>query len=124
MLATIVIDRSNGVILNTSGSLSSIRGPPTAGSPSLSKNSSPDLSDESGMHDMARMVWNYMVATRELVQGLDSQVWSLLVTVNMVWTNTEQDEVKLLRLRTKKYELVIVPDPKYVLVVVHETPSA
>lgn len=35
-----------------------------------------------------------------------------------------QDEVKLLRLRTKKYELVIVPDPKYLLIVVHETPSA
>ena len=35
-----------------------------------------------------------------------------------------KDEVKLLRLRTKKYELVIVPDSKYLLIVVHETPSA
>lgn len=34
-----------------------------------------------------------------------------------------QDEMKLLRLRTKKYELVIVPDAKYLLIVVHETPA-
>jgi len=32
-----------------------------------------------------------------------------------------QDEVKLLRLRTKKQEFVIVPDPKYLLIVVHDT---
>jgi dynein light chain roadblock-type len=32
--------------------------------------------------------------------------------------------VKLLRLRTKKHELVIVPDVKYILVVVHETSPA
>lgn len=36
----------------------------------------------------------------------------------------EQDELKLLRLRTKKQELVIVPDPKYLLIVVHDTPPA
>lgn len=32
-----------------------------------------------------------------------------------------QDELRLLRLRTKKQELVIVPDPKYLLIVIHET---
>lgn len=37
---------------------------------------------------------------------------------NLIWT---QDEVKLLRLRTKKNELVIVPDTKYILIVVHDT---
>lgn len=35
-----------------------------------------------------------------------------------------QDELKLLRLRTKKQELVIVPDAKYLLIVIHETPAA
>lgn len=77
VLATIVIDRSNGVILSTSGSLSTIRGPPTADDPTLSAASSPEGGSESGMQDMARMVWNYMAATRELVQGLDSQVCRL-----------------------------------------------
>jgi len=36
----------------------------------------------------------------------------------------EQDDVKLLRLRTKKHELVIVPDAKYIFIVVHDTPPA
>jgi hypothetical protein len=36
-------------------------------------------------------------------------------------TDSPQDEVKLLRLRTKKQEFVIVPDPKYLLIVVHDT---
>lgn len=35
-----------------------------------------------------------------------------------------QDELKLLRVRTKKQELVIVPDTKYLLIVIHETPAA
>lgn len=38
--------------------------------------------------------------------------------------NGEGDEVKLVRLRTKKNELVIVPDAKFYLVVVHDTPPA
>lgn len=35
-----------------------------------------------------------------------------------------QDEMKLIRLRTKKQELVVVPNPKYLLIVVHDTPPA
>ncbi|OBT53509.1 hypothetical protein VE04_06592 [Pseudogymnoascus sp. 24MN13] len=85
VLATIVLDRTSGAILNTSGSLSSIRS--TSGSSqsvpaAVSDDASSGPKDQNG------------------------------------------DEVKLLRLRTKKYELVIVPDSKYLLVVVHETPSA
>lgn len=32
----------------------------------------------------------------------------------------DDDEVKLLRLRTKKHEIVVVPDKKYLLCVVHD----
>lgn len=32
----------------------------------------------------------------------------------------EDDEIKLLRLRTKKNEIVVVPDRKYLLCVVHD----
>ncbi|KFY13734.1 hypothetical protein V492_03055 [Pseudogymnoascus sp. VKM F-4246] len=110
VLATIVLDRTSGAILNTSGSLSSIRSA-TASSQAAPVAVTDDASsapkDQNGVEELAGMVWNYMNATKDLVQGLDAQ-----------------DEVKLLRLRTKKYELVIVPDTKYLLVVVHETPSA
>lgn len=50
---------------------------------------------ESGIHsaeDVASMVWSFISAAGNLVEGLD-----------------KEDEVKLLRLRTKKNELVIVP---------------
>lgn len=39
-------------------------------------------------------------------------------------TGERQDELKLLRLRTKKQELVIVPDARYLMIVVHDTPPA
>ena len=69
------------------------------------------------------MVWSFLTAAGSLVDELD-----------------KDDEVKLLRLRTKKNELVIVPgmfpahamvrlmltspDPKFILVAIHDTPPA
>jgi len=58
--------------------------------------------------DVARLVWNFVKSAGEMTEEL----------------NGESDEVKLLRLRTKKNELVIVPDAKFLLVVVHDTPPA
>lgn len=58
--------------------------------------------------DVARLVWNFVSAAGSLVTGLDGS----------------EGEVRLLRVRTRKNELVIVPDPKYLLVVVHDTPPA
>lgn len=73
---------------------------------------------------VASLVWNFLKAAGGLVKDLDGQ-----------------DEVKLLRLRTKNNELVIVPgtmhgaallrlladrdaDPKFILVAIHDTPPA
>ena len=69
------------------------------------------------------MVWAFLTAAGTLVDELD-----------------KEDEVKLLRLRTRKNELVIVPgtyltysmagpllttqDPKFILVAIHDTPPA
>lgn len=38
--------------------------------------------------------------------------------------NQEDDEVKLLRLRTRKHEIVVVPDRKYLLCVIHDAVNA
>ncbi|OQO02113.1 hypothetical protein B0A48_11665 [Cryoendolithus antarcticus] len=53
-------------------------------------------------------------------------VWTFVKNAGTTTTglNGESDEVKLLRLRTKRNELVIVPDSKFLLVVVHDTPPA
>ncbi|KAF2669010.1 hypothetical protein BT63DRAFT_454986 [Microthyrium microscopicum] len=57
--------------------------------------------------DVAKAVWKYVKATEGLVEDLDVE-----------------DEVRLLRVRTKKSELVVVPHSKFLLVVVHDTPPA
>jgi len=111
VLATLVLDRTEGGrIITTTGALTPSRSS-TARSPSAPLSTADDSvtgqGEHQGVQEMASMVWSFVNATGDLVQGLD-----------------EEDEVKLLRLRTKKYELVIVPDPKYLLIVVHETPSA
>ncbi|KAH6710660.1 hypothetical protein BKA61DRAFT_612122 [Leptodontidium sp. MPI-SDFR-AT-0119] len=66
-----------------------------------------DSGEEQAFNEFAKMVWNYVNATGQLVHDMDSE-----------------DELKLLRLRTRKHELVIVPDAKFLFVVVHDVPSS
>lgn len=58
--------------------------------------------------EVARLVWSFVKSVGAMVEEL----------------NGEHDEAKLLRLRTKKNEIVVVPDPKFLLVVIHDTPPA
>lgn len=53
-----------------------------------------------------------------------SMRWRLDGKPRLIQYRALQDELKLLRLRTKNQEFVIVPEPKYLLVVVHDTPLA
>lgn len=93
------------------------------------------------------MVWKFVNAAGGLVAGLDGEVSvcrSLFPLQPCIIKAQDelgdhcyrrsprqgadnkllQDELKLLRVRTKKQELVIVPDVKYLLIVIHETPAA
>ncbi|KAK3311348.1 uncharacterized protein B0T15DRAFT_72125 [Chaetomium strumarium] len=112
--ATIVLDRASGAILKTSGQVSSIRSSKTPGlsmsaavGSFSSEASGNSANEDQGAEELASMVWRFVGTAGSLVQELDTE-----------------DEVKLLRLRTKKQEFVIVPDTKYLLVVVHDTSSA
>ncbi|KAL2183374.1 hypothetical protein L209DRAFT_758955 [Thermothelomyces heterothallicus CBS 203.75] len=108
--ATIVLDRASGAILKTSGQVGSIRTtkPSSASVPaSGSFNKEDDGSGakhDQGAEELASMIWNFVSTAGDLVHELDTE-----------------DELKLLRLRTKKQEFVIVPDAKYLLIAVHET---
>lgn len=71
------------------------------------------------------MIWNFVKTSGNLVQEVDSEVALPILDANRILgLISEQDEMRLLRLRTKKQEIVIVPDAKYVLTVIHDTPSA
>jgi dynein light chain roadblock-type len=91
--STLVLSRETGAIIRTSGLISN--------SSSVNPDSALPASGEStgekfatGIHsaeDIASLVWSFLKAAGSLVDGLN-----------------KEDEVKLLRLRTKKNELVIV----------------
>ncbi|KAH6630236.1 hypothetical protein B0J18DRAFT_94232 [Chaetomium sp. MPI-SDFR-AT-0129] len=108
--ATIALDRASGAILKTTGQVGSIRATPVPVSPAPGAGSfsdeanGEDLNRDQGAEQLAAMIWNFVSNAGSFVQELDTE-----------------DEVKLLRLRTKKQEFVIVPDTKYLLVVVHDT---
>ncbi|KAK7451855.1 hypothetical protein Landi51_04517 [Colletotrichum acutatum] len=113
--ATVILDRVTGAILRTSGQLSSFNAATlqTSGGGSFSGEGAAAQQQQNGeeqpqgLEDFAAKVWNWVNVSGTLVLDLDTE-----------------DELKLLRLRTKKQELVIVPDPKYLLIVVHDTPPA
>ncbi|KAI4266358.1 MAG: hypothetical protein L6R38_008796 [Xanthoria sp. 2 TBL-2021] len=56
---------------------------------------------------VARMVFNFVAAAKDFAEGME-----------------KGDDTKLLRMRTRKQEIVIVPDSKYLLVVIQDAPSA
>ncbi|KAF5718953.1 dynein light chain roadblock-type [Fusarium mundagurra] len=109
--ASIILDRTTGAILKTSGQIDALQTSKTRTTSTATSfsNEGPALeeSETKGVEQFAANVWNYVNSSGSLVQELDGE-----------------DELKLLRLRTRKQELVIVPDPKYLLVVVHDTPPA
>ncbi|KAF4624403.1 hypothetical protein G7Y89_g13769 [Cudoniella acicularis] len=107
--ATMVLDRSLNTVLQTSGSFSSFRSADSSRNPVTSTSSTTDNNalKEEGVEEFAAMIWNFVNSAGGLVHDLDAE-----------------DDMKLLRLRTKKHELVIVPDARYIFVVVHDTPAA
>ncbi|KAL1891753.1 hypothetical protein Sste5346_007503 [Sporothrix stenoceras] len=142
--ATILLDRATGSILKMEGQISSIRtsigsknsggggsngaAKDTSGSTMVDSGTSmaagggfaedallsgaggddgAPADETKGARELAGLVWNYVKTSGSLVEAIDTE-----------------DELKLLRLRTKKQELVIVPDPKYLLIVIHDTPPA
>lgn len=132
--ATIVLDRATGTILKTSGQISSIKvakplktGPTDASSGPVGVESNVISSDEpQGAEQLSAMVWSFVNAAGTLVQDIDGDVRHLEMFLGLHVADELrlQDELRLLRLRTKKQELVIVPDPKYLLIVIHDTPPA
>ncbi|KAF1929375.1 uncharacterized protein M421DRAFT_60881, partial [Didymella exigua CBS 183.55] len=113
--STLILSRDTGAIVRTSGLISTSSSANTNGT--LPRSSEETLVDnytngrtESGIQsaeEVASAVWKFFGAAGSLIDGLD-----------------KDDDLRLLRLRTKKNELVIVPDPHYILVLIHDTPPA
>lgn len=107
--STLIISRDSGAIVQSSGlesrtNLTDADG--TASSNTIINGTTPS---EKTAEDIARLVYNFVQIAGQMAQDLNG---------------TQDDELKLLRLRTKKNEIVIVPDSKYIAVVIHDTPAA
>ncbi|PFH59439.1 hypothetical protein XA68_12316 [Ophiocordyceps unilateralis] len=100
--ASIVLDRASGAIIKTSGEVSALGMSKTrdAATAASFSNEVPvaEESEAKGLEDFAALVWNFVQMSGQLVQEVD-----------------KEDELRLLRLRTKKQEIVIVPDTKAIL---------
>ncbi|KAH8165331.1 hypothetical protein CIB48_g2906 [Xylaria polymorpha] len=121
--AWLMLDRLNGAVLKTNGQIAAVR-PAKSASNANSASTSSSLPTPTGGSFSADIETN---TDKESLaaQELASMVWSFLSTAgSLVDEIDSEDELKLLRLRTKKQEFVIVPEPKYLLVVIHDTPPA
>lgn len=127
--ASIVIDRASGAILKTSGDTSVLtttksRNAATAASFSNEANTA-DENQSKGLEDFGSMIWNFANSSGHLVENIDSDVrLQAMRNVSPPILIFMQDELRLLRLRTKKQEIAIVLDQNYLLTVIHDTPQA
>ncbi|RYO89613.1 hypothetical protein DL766_000427 [Monosporascus sp. MC13-8B] len=98
---------SSTTITATSAAAAATTGTTTAaGSSSFSTDFNANSNNEAqAAQELAALVWGFLSSAGTLVDEVD-----------------DEDELKLLRLRTKKQEVVIVPEHKYLLVVIHDTP--
>ncbi|KAF9077515.1 hypothetical protein BDP27DRAFT_1207999 [Rhodocollybia butyracea] len=67
---------------------------------------------------IARIVETVQTGLEE-ISGGENEVSSTVILISF-YTNNPQDDVKFLRIRTKRHELMISPDGRYLLAVLHD----
>ncbi|KAK7756601.1 hypothetical protein SLS62_001438 [Diatrype stigma] len=148
--AWLMLDRSTGAVLKTNGRIASVR-PARGGNSSSSSSSNNNNNDGNGGSNNNNNTNNNgngngngndsnnggttpfpsdanaggggANTETQAAQELAAMIWSFLGTAGgLVGEVDADDELKLLRLRTKKQEFVVVPEHKYLMVVIHDTP--
>jgi len=108
--STLILSRDTGAIVQSSGLESrEDTANPDGALPPSNNTSNGDTGGLRTAEDIARLVYNFVKTSEDMARELNG---------------THDDQLKLLRLRTRKNEVVIVPDSKYIAVVIHNTPPA
>ncbi|KAI4244295.1 MAG: hypothetical protein L6R40_003021 [Gallowayella cf. fulva] len=118
--STLVLSKIDGSIIKSTGFLATPANSTSSESSSLAGS---DLEKRSNRNDsegykssqdssksaehIARMVFQFVAAAKDFAEGME-----------------KGDDARLLRMRTRRQEVVIVPDPKFLLVVIQDVPSA
>ncbi|KAF2206674.1 hypothetical protein CERZMDRAFT_103195 [Cercospora zeae-maydis SCOH1-5] len=107
---TLILARDTGSIVRSSGLVTDADDAEEEARPPTSNGADVDVKKRGTRKadEVARLVYKFVQGAGEMIEDL----------------NGEHDEAKLLRVRTKKNEVVIVPDAKFLLVVIHDTPPA
>jgi dynein light chain roadblock-type len=141
--AALVLDRMTGAVLTTTGDIASLMPMDTqaradaddvggggggGGTTSEASNATAPKEEHEPMTVLGPSVdgslQDQMSGSND-IELFASIVWQFLAVAGTVITKMDsEDELRLLRLRSKKQEIVVVPDLKYVLIVVHETSPA
>lgn len=112
--STLIIARDTGAIVRSSGLLTAEEiaaesaAPTTNGTYTNGTDGETKRRGTRNADAVAQLVWNFVRSAGSMIEEL----------------NGGNDEAKLLRIRTKKNELVVVPDAKFLLVIIHDTPPA
>ncbi|KAL8732399.1 MAG: hypothetical protein Q9166_002797 [cf. Caloplaca sp. 2 TL-2023] len=117
--STLVLSKSDGSIIKSTGLLASstishLSESSLAGNGSDQDRNSNGVEGYEGEEDrsksaeyVAKMVFQFVAAAKDFAEGME-----------------KGDDARLVRMTTRKQEIVIVPDPKFLLVVVQDAPLA
>ncbi|EMC94370.1 hypothetical protein BAUCODRAFT_124008 [Baudoinia panamericana UAMH 10762] len=114
--STLILSRQSGAIVRSSGLITAEELAQEEVAPSTTNGTYVNSTDGEAVRkqgtrnaeEVAQSVWTFMKSVGSMIEEL----------------NGDHDEAKLLRIRTKRNEIVVVPDAKFLLVCIHDTPPA
>ena len=106
--STLILSRTTGAIVRSSGLITDSDTSESDSSTNPANGNATKKTGTRNADEVAHLVWTFVQAAGHMVEEL----------------NGEGDEAKLVRLRTRRCEVVVVAEGGYLLVVVHETPPA
>ncbi|GAA5999810.1 hypothetical protein JCM10207_005921 [Rhodosporidiobolus poonsookiae] len=107
----LILSRPTGIILRSAGSLFAL--PPSA---SASRDDADDAEEGTGQRvqpTASELARRYAKAAVRMVEAVGEEVRG-------VAGEDETDDLRFLRIRTKRHELMVTPDEQYILIVVQD----
>ncbi|GAA5935805.1 hypothetical protein JCM3775_007334 [Rhodotorula graminis] len=106
----LILARTTGIILRSTGSLFALQPAPAA-------TATDDLpvEDDPVVPTTSELARRYAKSAVSIVEAVAAEVKDV--------DEDQSDDVRFLRIRTKRHELIITPDDQYILVVVQDPPQ-
>ncbi|CAF9931009.1 MAG: hypothetical protein GOMPHAMPRED_005792 [Gomphillus americanus] len=101
--STLILSKTDGAIIQSTGLISASQ----KESSETGQEGYQNAENQKSAEEVAKMAYDFVRHASSFAIGMQ-----------------DEDDVQLLRLRTRKNEIVIVPDAKYLLVVIHDAPKA